>query len=441
MILFWHRRDLRLPDNAGLAAALETARESGQAVLPLFIFDRDILDDLAPDDARVTYIHDALAALRAAYEAVGGTLLVRYGRPLEVFQELLAAFPSITAVYTNEDYEPYARQRDADIGALLTSGERQFQAVKDHVVFAKGEVLSKSGTVHRAFGMYRDAWLARLAPADLAERPSAALAPGHLYPNAAPLIPSLEKMGFRRHELQPLPTGLPPEAVVRHYHDTRDLPGHPQSTTRASVHLRFGTLSVRALMRQAQGLNPTLLGELLWRDYYAMILWHYPDTVSESFDPKLRFLPWRNNEDEFAAWCEGRTGYPFIDAGMRELNATGFMQNRARMATASFLIKHLLIDWRWGERYFAEKLLDYDLSQNVGNWQWIAGTGVVNAPWFRVFSPQSQLEKFDANLAYVRRWVPEYGTSRYPAPIVDHKMARERVLATYKAAVSMGVRE
>ncbi len=431
MLLFWHRRDLRLPDNAGLAAALA----SGDAVLPVFIFDRDILDHLPADDARVTYIHDAVTALRVAYEAHGGTLLVRYGRPEEVIAALLTAFPAITGVFTNEDYEPYAARRDGAVAAQLAPTGRTFQAFKDQVVFAKDEVLSKSGTVHRAFGMYRDTWLARLTPADLAERPSAALAaePGRLYGGAAPPIPSLDAMGFRRRELHPVPDGLPEEGIVSNYHHTRDVPGHARSTTRVSVHLRFGTLSPRELMRQAQTLNPTFLHELIWRDYFMLLLWKFPETVEESFAPSLRLLPWRNDETEFQAWCDGRTGYPFVDAGMRELNATGFMQNRARMATASFLIKHLLIDWRWGERYFAEKLLDYDLSQNVGNWQWVAGTGVVNAPWFRVFSPQSQLEKFDPAMKYVRQWVPEVGTSRYVAPIVDHKRARERALATYKA--------
>jgi deoxyribodipyrimidine photo-lyase len=434
VILFWHRRDLRLPDNAGLAAALET----GQSVLSLFIFDRTILDDLPADDARVTYIHDAVTALSRAYAAHGGTLLVRYGRPLEVLQHLIEEFPAISALYTNEDYEPYAATRDAAVTELLASDGRAFRAFKDQVIFAKDEVLSKSGTVHRAFGMYRDTWLARLTPEDLAERPSATLAmeKGRLYVGGKATIPTLEAMGFQRNEQHPVPDGLPEEGIVRNYHKTRDLPGHARSTTRASVHLRFGTLSPREVMRQAKHLNETLWHELIWRDYFTLLLWKFPQTVEETFAPSLRRLPWRNDEAEFQKWCAGQTGYPFIDAGMRELNATGFMQNRARMATASFLVKHLLIDWRWGERYFAEKLLDFDLSQNIGNWQWVAGTGVVNAPWFRVFSPQSQLEKFDPELQYVKRWIPEYGTREYPAPMVDHKMARERALATYKATTA-----
>ncbi|MBC7447968.1 MAG: deoxyribodipyrimidine photo-lyase [Hymenobacteraceae bacterium] len=431
MVFFWHRRDLRLPDNAGLAAALA----SGESVLPVFIFDRDILDHLPPDDARVTYIHDAVTALRVAYEAAGGTLLVRYGRPAEIFSELIAQFGAeLTGLFTNEDYEPYARDRDPAIAALLGPG-RRFTAVKDQVIFAKHEILAGPGRPHHIFGQYRDQWLARATPEAFAEAPSAALAgrPGALARVPTEPLPTLAAMGFSGRRLTALPTGLPDADVVRGYHHTRDTPADAAGTTRASVHLRFGTLSVRAVMRQARELNEKLLAELIWRDYFMALLWFHPSTTTESHARALRHLPWRNDETEFAAWQAGQTGYPLVDAGMRELAATGFMQNRARIACASFCVKHLLIDWRWGERHFALHLLDYDLSQNIGNWQWVAGTGVVNAPWFRIFSPQSQLEKFDPELKYVRQWVPEVGTSRYVAPIVDHKLARERALATYKA--------
>lgn len=434
MIVFWHRRDLRLDDNAGLAAALV----AGEPVLPLFIFDREILDHLPADDARVTYIHDAVRALRAAYEQLGGTLLVRVGQPLAVFRELQAQWPELTAVYTNEDYEPYARTRDSAVAALLAEHGQQFRAVKDQVIFAKGEVLAGSGRVHHIFGQYREAWLSKLTATSFAAHPSATRAaePGRLlaWP-AAPPTPTLAELGFTGRRLAELPAGLPGDEVVRRYHLTRDQPGAVGGTTRASVHLRFGTLSVRALMRQAQTLNDKLLHELIWRDYFMAILWAWPQDVDREHNPTMRAIPWRNDEAEFAAWCEGRTGYPLVDAGMRELNATGFMQNRARIACASFCVKHLLIDWRWGERYFAQQLLDYDLSQNVGNWQWVAGTGLVNAPYFRVFSPQSQLAKFDPDLRYVRHWVPEVGTAPYPPPIVDHAFARERAIATYRAAI------
>ena len=435
MKIFWHRRDLRLPDNAGLAAALST----GEPVLPVFIFDRDILDHLPPDDARVTYIHDAVTALRAAYDALGGTLLVRYGWPVAVFGELAAHFgDTLTGLFTNEDYEPYARERDAAVAAVLGPGQT-FRTVKDQVIFAKGEILAGSGRPHHIFGQYRDQWLARLPADAFAEAPSAELGarPGALARVPAEPLPTLAAMGFSGRRLTKLPAGLPSAEVVRNYHHTRDAPANAAGTTRASVHLRFGTLSVRAVMRQARELNEKLLAELIWRDYFMALLWHYPATATESHSPALRHLTFRNDETEFAAWQAGQTGYPLVDAGMRELAATGFMQNRARIACASFCIKHLLIDWRWGERHFALHLLDYDLSQNVGNWQWVAGTGIVNAPWFRIFSPQRQLEKFDPDLKYVHQWVPEMGTARYVKPIVDHQFARERALATYRAATQV----
>ncbi|OON65817.1 cryptochrome/photolyase family protein [Hymenobacter sp. CRA2] len=431
--LFWHRRDLRRHDNAGLAAALQ----SGLPVLPLFIYDTDILDHLPrPHDARLTFIHDQVEGLARETAAAGGTFLAYYGRPAEVFAQLLAQL-DVAAVFTNEDYEPCATRRDEAVAQLCQARGVAFHALKDQVIFAKTEVLTKSGTAHRAFGPYRDAWLAALRPEHLRPYPSAELfrAP-HLgqWP-AAPARPTLAQMGFKRCEQYVPASELPAEQLVRGYHTTRDQLGLAvDSSTRRSVHLRFGTLSVRELMQQAQTLNPKLLAELIWRDYFMMLFWRYPQLPEESFEPRLRGVAFRNDETEFRCWCEGRTGYPLIDAGMRELNQTGYLPNRARIAAASFLVKHLLIDWRWGERYFAERLLDYDLALNVGNWQWVAGTGVVAAPWFRVFSPDSQLKQFDPTGEYVRRWLPELGTAAYPPPMVEHKFARERALAAFKAA-------
>ncbi|TGE08580.1 cryptochrome/photolyase family protein [Hymenobacter fodinae] len=430
--LFWHRRDLRIHDNAGLAAALH----SGYPVVPLFIYDREILD-LLPSrrDARVTFIYDQVERLARETAQAGGTFLARYGRPLEVFEELLTRY-EVAAVYTNEDYEPYATVRDGAVAELCQRHGATFQASKDQVIFAKREILSKSGTPNRTFSSYRDAWLAKLRDEDLQAYPSAEMFSkerlGRL-PDAEPR-PSLESMGFERFEQFVPAAELPDEAVVRNYHLTRNSPGQVNSSTRRSVHLRFGTLSVRELMRQARDLNPKLLAELIWRDYFMMLLWHFPNTATESYDPRLRHVPYRNNEEEFQAWCEGRTGYPLVDAGMRELNQTGYLPNRARIAAAGFLVKHLLIDWRWGDKYFADKLLDYDMAQNVGNWQWMAGTGVVAAPWFRVYSPQSQQEQYDPTFAYVWQWVPEFGTCDYPKPIVDHKFARQRAVDTLRAA-------
>jgi len=432
--IFWHRRDLRIHDNAGLAAALA----SGLPVLPLFIYDSDILDQL-PDkaDARLTYIYDQVETLASATTAAGGTFVARYGKPVKVLEQLVKEF-DVAAVHTNEDYEPYARQRDADVGAMLQKHGVDFLLYKDQVVFAKSEILTKSGTVPKVFGAYHKAYLEKLTDALLLPYGSAdALVAANLAAvpaKAAGPRPTLENLGFVRKE-QYVPTAdLPAEAVVRTYDSTRNIPALQNGSTRISVQLRFGTLSVRQVMRQAKALNQKLLSEIIWRDFFMMLLWHYPNTATEAYDPKLRHVPYRNNEDEFRAWCEGRTGYPLVDAGMRELNATGYLPNRVRIATAGFLVKHLFIDWRWGEAYFAAKLLDYEQANNVGNWQWVAGTGAVAAPWFRVYSPQSQQETVDPQFKYIKRWVPEVGTAAYPAHIVDHKFARERAVEALRAA-------
>ncbi|WP_324671132.1 deoxyribodipyrimidine photo-lyase [Hymenobacter sp. GOD-10R] len=430
--LFWHRRDLRQHDNAGLTAALQL----GYLVVPLFIYDREILDQLpSRRDARVTFIYDEVERLARQTEQASGSFLAYYGRPVEVFAELLREH-EVGAVYTNEDYEPYATVRDTDIAELCQQHGAEFKAFKDQVIFAKSEILTKGGAPPKNFSAYRDAWLAALRDEHLQPYPSAELFKQDTLASLsnAPTRPTLESMGFERYEQFVAAAELPSEDLVRNYHKTRDQPGLVNSSTRRSVHLRFGTLSVRELMRQAKELNPKLLAELVWRDFFMMLLWHYPFTATESYNPRLRNVPYRNNEEEFQAWCEGRTGYPLVDAGMRELNETGYMPNRVRIAAAGFLVKHLLIDWRWGDRYFADKLLDYDMAQNVGNWQWMAGTGAVAAPWFRVYSPASQQEKYDADLAYIKKWVPELGTTAYPAPLVDHPFARQRAVDTLRAA-------
>jgi deoxyribodipyrimidine photo-lyase len=430
--IFWHRRDLRFQDNAGLAAALR----SGFPVLPLFIYDRDILDYLpSPKDARLTFIYDEVERLAAEAAQAGGGLVARYGKPVDIIKQLLRDY-EVAAVYTNEDYEPYATKRDGEIGELLQQQGVDFKLVKDQVIFAKSEILTKNGNPPKVFGPYRTAWLAKLTTEDLADRGSLPLfqQANLARPNQADeKRPTLAEMGFERL-VQFVPTqDLPAEEVVRNYHKTRDLPALINGSTRTSVQLRFGTLSVRQLMRQAQAQNPKLLAELIWRDFFMMLLWHYPNTATEAYDPKMRSIPYRNDPAEFQAWCEGRTGYPLVDAGMRELNATGYMPNRARIAAAGFLVKQLFTDWRHGEKYFADKLLDYDLSQNVGNWQWMAGTGAVAAPWFRVYSPESQQKQYDPDFAYAKQWLPEFGTAAYPPPIVDHKFARERAIEGIRA--------
>ena len=432
--IFWHRRDLRFHDNAGLAAALA----SGLPVVPLFIYDSDILEYLPNKaDARLTFIHDEVEKLAAAAESAGGTFLARYGRPVEVLKQLVQEF-EVVAVHTNEDYEPYATKRDGEVGDMLRQHNVDLLLYKDQVIFAKSEIMTKSGTVPKVFGAYHRTYLERLTPEMLLPYGSA---DAFKKENLAPLTtvqsgprPTLASMGFERLKQFVPVADLPAADVVRNYHKTRNTPALQNGSTRISVHLRFGTLSVRQVVRQAKELNPKLLSEISWRDFFMMLLWHYPNTATEAYDPKMRNIPYRNNEDEFRAWCEGRTGYPLVDAGMRELNATGYMPNRVRITTAGFLVKHLFIDWRWGEKYFADKLLDYELANNTGNWQWMAGTGAVAAPWFRVYSPESQLEKVDPELTYVKRWVPEVGTAAYPAPIVNHKFARERAVEAIRAA-------
>ena len=432
--LFWHRRDLRIHDNAGLAAALA----SGLPVVPLFIYDAVILDHL-PDkaDARLTFIFDEVEKLAEETEAAGGTFLARYGKPLDVLAQLLKDF-DVAAVHTNEDYEPYATGRDTAVAKLLDKHGVEFHAYKDQVIFAKEEIMTKSGTVPKVFGAYLKAYTAKLTD-DLLEPHDSRkqFTKAHLHPvskTKAGARPTLQSMGFERREQDVPPVKLPPASVVRNYPKTRDTPADEHGSTRESLNLRFGTLSVREVMKQAKELNPKLLAEIIWRDFFMMLLWHFPNTATESYDPKMRHIPYRNNEGEFDAWCEGRTGYPLVDAGMRQLNETGYLPNRVRMTVAGFLVKHLFIDWRWGERYFADKLLDYDMANNVGNWQWMAGTGAISAPWFRVYSPDSQQAQVDPDLKYIKKWVPEVGTAKYPQPIVEHKFARERAVEAIRAA-------
>lgn len=426
--LFWHRRDLRFQDNAGLAAALQ----GEQPVVPLFIFDPEILDKLENrQDARVMFIFDEVQRLVEEAKEAGGTMLVRYGKPEKVFADLLKEL-DVAAVHTNHDYEPYAATRDQAVTELLAKHQIPLHTYKDQVVFEKDEVQTKTSQPYKIYGPYKRAWLARLTEDDYRPHPSA----DHLNKLArvpAGARPTLADMGFERS-----PEHIPGRRLVtrtlEQYADTRDLPAR-DSTSRMGLHLRFGTVSIRHLVQRALEAKAEIwLSELIWRDFFMQLLWHFPHTAHESYDPKLRDIKWRNNEDEFRAWCEGRTGYPLIDAGMRQLNATGFMHNRVRMATASFLIKNLLIDWKWGEAYFAEKLLDYEMASNVGNWQWVAGTGADSQPWFRIFSPDSQLAKFDKQHAYVKQWVPEFGTPRYPKPLVEHPATRDRALAAYRAS-------
>ncbi|MBN7811479.1 deoxyribodipyrimidine photo-lyase [Algoriphagus sp. H41] len=425
--LFWFRRDLRLEDNTGLYYALQQEKN----VLPLFIFDRNILDKLEEKaDARVDFIHAQLADIKSSLEKKGSSLLVRHGTPQEVFEELAGEY-ELHAVYTNRDYEPYAKERDERVEKLLKKKEVLFLSFKDQVIFEPGEILNGSGECYKVFTPFSKTWLENFEKRKIQELGCPNWK--NLKSSKALTMPSLEELGFRKSDI-PIPSKATDEALIRHYDETRDFPAQ-QGTSRLGIHLRFGTVSVRKLALLAAPLNGTFLNQLIWREFYMAILAYYPQVVDQAFKPEYDRIPWRNDEKEFRAWCEGKTGFPIVDAGMRELNETGYMHNRVRMITASFLTKFLLIDWRWGEAYFAQKLLDYDLAANNGSWQWAAGTGTDAQPYFRIFNPESQTKKFDPDLAYIKRWIPELGTNKYPKPMVDYKFARQRALDTYKNAL------
>lgn len=426
--IFWFRRDLRLRDNAALYHALK----DNNPVLPIFIFDKNILNDLEDKkDRRVEFIHLALQDIQKELVKIGSTLDVRYGTPAEVYNELLKEY-SVEKVFTNHDYEPYAKQRDTAIQKLLKEQGATLMTFKDQVILEKNEVLKDDGKPYTIFTPYSRKWKATLTEFHLKAYPTKKYFSNFLKQSATKII-SLEEMGF-------IGTGLPFPAnewkgqIIRNYKEQRDIPSI-QGTSRLSVHLRFGTISIRELANEAGALNETFLNELIWRDFYHMILWHFPHVVGHAFKPEYDKIKWRNNEKEFEAWCNGQTGYPIVDAGMRELNNTGFMHNRVRMIVASFLTKHLLIDWRWGEAYFAKKLLDFDLAANNGGWQWAAGSGCDAAPYFRVFNPYLQTQKFDPQLKYVRHWVPEFEEFSYPQAIVQHEVARKRCLEVYSNAL------
>jgi deoxyribodipyrimidine photo-lyase len=428
--IFWFRRDLRLDDNAGLYHALK----SGYPVLPLFIFDREILDKLEDRaDARVTFIHQTIVALSEALQQHGSGILVKYNSPDHAWDEVLNAYP-VAAVYTNHDYEPYAAERDTAILEKLRQKNIPLYTFKDQVIFEKDEVVKDDKKPYTVFTPYKRKWYEKLRPFYLSSYPTIQYLK-NLYQTQAFKIPSLAEIGFEKSNVL-----FPPKLyldIIDDYAEKRDFPAI-KGTSHIGLHLRFGTVSIRRLATDAyKAHDKTWLNELIWRDFYAMILYHFPHTATKAFKPDYDHIKWRNNEAEFKAWCNGMTGYPLVDAGMRELNATGYMHNRVRMVVASFLTKHLLIDWRWGEHYFATKLLDYDMTSNVGGWQWAAGSGNDAAPYFRVFNPELQLKRFDPKLEYVKKWVPEYADfSKYPKHIVDHAFARERCLRVFKEALT-----
>jgi deoxyribodipyrimidine photo-lyase len=417
--IFWFRRDLRLEDNSALLAALK----SGCQVLPIFIFDQNILSDLPRQDARLSFIYDLLTDINKSLHEFESGVKCLYGSPLDVWKFLIRTF-DVSSVFINKDYEPYARKRDQEITTLLSENGIPLYTFKDQVVFEENEILKADGNPYTIFTPYKNKWLS--------------LFNSEIFNNETPnfkalykqtqTLPPLSSMNFKVATIKVKPYNL---SSLNEYSKSRDFPS-TDNTSYLSPHLRFGSVSVRKIISTLNESDNIFLSELIWREFFMQIIYHFPKVITENFKVKYDSIIWRNNQEEFEKWCVGKTGYPMVDAGMRQLNATGYMHNRVRMVTASFLCKHLLIDWRWGEAYFAEKLLDYELSSNNGNWQWSAGTGCDATPYFRVFNPTSQQQKFDKKGMYVEKWIPELYSLDYVSPIVDHKLARDRALNTYK---------
>lgn len=428
--VFWFRRDLRLEDNAGLFEALK----GKNPVLPVFIFDSNILEQLPENDARVTFIYETLQKLKQTLQKdYQSDIACYYGKPLDIYKQLIANY-SIETVYTNHDYEPYATKRDEKIKDFLATQNIEFKTYKDQVIFEKNDIVKNDGTPYVIYTPYMKQWKATFQSKKIKHYDSKS--------NLSKLVKNLNVVGCNLSEIgfktssQKIKEYNVSSDLIKNYEVTRNFPAQ-DSTSRLGPHLRFGTVSIRSIIEKAVfEKNEIFWQELIWREFFMQILWHFPHTTIQSFKPQYDRILWRNNEQEFKAWCEGKTGYPLVDAGMRQLNEIGFMHNRVRMLVGSFLCKHLLIDWRWGEAYFAEKLHDYELASNVGNWQWVAGCGVVAAPYFRIFNPTTQIEKFDKDLKYIKKWVPDFQELTYPKPIVDHKFARERCLEVYKEALN-----
>lgn len=426
--IFWFRRDLRIFDNHGFYIALK----SGLPVLPVFIFDPDILSKLGnQSDARVSFIYENLQKLTSAFGEKGSTLLVFNGYAAEAFDKITTAY-SIESVFVNHDYEPFAIKRDLKIRNLLESKGIKFKSFKDQVIFEKNDILKQDGNPYTVFTPYSQKWKQNLNLCLAESYPSEKYLQNLLKINPLPL-PPLEELGFNPAKTH-FPSNRIPVEKIANYASTRNYPA-VEGTTGLGIHLRFGTISIRELVRVARDISETFLNELIWREFFMQILWHFNFVESRAFKPAYNFINWRNDEREFKRWCEGTTGYPLVDAGMRELSETGFMHNRVRMVTAGFLTKHLLIDWRWGEAWFAEKLTDFELSSNNGNWQWAASCGCDAAPYFRIFNPESQQKKFDPKGEYIQKWAPGAGTFSYPAPMVEHDFARKRALETYKSGL------
>ncbi len=429
IVVFWFRRDLRLNDNTGLYNALI----SGYKVLPVFIFDKQILNNLDAGDKRISFIYQALEHLNQSLHPFESSIQMFHDNPIAAFEKVLSKY-TVSAVYANHDYEPYSRERDFQVKKLLAEKGVLFRTFKDQVIFEKNEISKPDGDPYTVFTPYSHKWMSGLKQNlnCLHNRNSEKYLFNFRETDQSSVL-QLKDIGFKNESDVFVPYEVK-QHNLENYNKTRDFPAL-DSTSKVSVHLRFGTVSIRQMVAYALEVNEVWLNELIWREFFMQILWHFPYVVNQPFKPKYQFIKWVNSEMDFDAWCNGNTGFPLVDAGMRELNSTGYMHNRVRMVTASFLVKHLLINWQWGEAYFASKLFDFELSSNNGNWQWAAGTGCDAAPYFRIFNPTTQAEKFDPEQKYIRKWVPEYGSTSYARPIVDHTYARSRTLETYKAAL------
>ncbi|MEO9892624.1 deoxyribodipyrimidine photo-lyase [Aurantibacter sp.] len=428
--LFWFRRDLRLEDNVGLTHALK----GNYPVLPIFIFDKNILSKLPRDDARLNFIYDTLEKINKTIEKdFKSSVAYLHDTPKEAFKKLMSEY-DVQQVYTNSDYEPYAIKRDSQIKKLLSENKIELLTFKDQVIFEKNEVVKSDGEPYVVYTPFKNRWKEKFRVEKSIEiKNTTKYLKNLLQINLS--NPQLSELGFEKSSIK-VPEYNVTHTLIENYEKTRNFPAIKNGTSHLGPHLRFGTVSVRQMVKKAIAeKNEVFWNELIWREFFMQILWHFPHTVNKSFRPKYDRIDWRNNEKEFKKWCNGETGYALVDAGLRQLNQTGYMHNRVRMLVASFLCKHLLIDWRWGEAYFAEKLLDYDQSANVGNWQWAAGSGVDAAPYFRIFNPMTQVDKFDKKKEYINKWVTDLQELTYPSKMVDHKMARERCLTVYKEAL------
>ena len=418
--IFWFRRDLRIEDNTALNAALN----SKDPVIAIFIFDNQIVDSLPKNDARINFIYSQLKSIDSLLKSYGSSLLVFKGNPCDIFTELISKY-NINCVFSNKDYEPYALNRDKKIDIFLKKYNIKFSQFKDQVIFDPHEILKDDGLPYTVYTAYKNKWLLNFSKSMISVNTTLNLT-NFLKFNF--IFPSLEMLNFSRSTIVVLDYNLNDLAK---YSQHRDYPSL-DSTSYLSVHLRFGTVSIRKIINDISNNDTVFLSELIWREFFMQILFHFPHVLNSNFKKKYDSVKWRNNKLEFLSWCEGKTGYPIVDAGMHQLNLTGYMHNRVRMIVAGFLCKHLLIDWKWGAEYFSLKLLDYELSSNNGNWQWAAGTGCDSAPYFRIFNPFTQQKKFDKDFIYIKTWIKDFQKDNYLEYIVDHDLARKRALSCYK---------